>query len=253
MEAEVLGDIFHMAFGGSAKLRRDEVVIMCILERRLRAKGACDFMVKRNIGTFVHVDYATWCREMDGRILPAIEKNPHCPWRICGWPRGANAGFVEAKPRLEPACIYTTQDLLRAADTFEFTIGLIVPDECHTRQAMRNFHRKVDCSLFQTCFVHGWEDMHVRCTRMKSGNIPFELYKGSVAIVNCLPVFHNWWSYSELQEEKILSDILKTIFESMCYDFLAPTGNAYPRQYRVSRAQLLRVQSYENFPIALYS
>lgn len=253
MEAETLGDIFYMAFGSHLNLSQEQVLIMCMLERQIRARGACDFMMKRTIGTFVHLDYATWCKEMDVRILPALQQNPRCPWEICSWYRGKTCGQAWAKARSEPGCILCKEDLLKAADAFELTIGLIVPDEEHTRRAIRNFHRKVDCSLFQVCFVHGWEDMQVPCTHMKSGHVPFQLYKGAVAVVDCAPVFHNWWGYSELEEEKILADVLKTIFESMSYDYLGPNGSWSGRKriFVVNRAQLLRVQSYENFPQGL--
>lgn len=254
MEPEILGDIFHMAFAGTTRLSRHELVIMCMLESRLRAKGACSFMMKRTIGTYVHVDYKTWCKEMDERILPALQRDPRCPWEICSWYAGRNIGRVWAKARSEPACIYSREDLLKAADSFELTIGLIAPDEEHTRMAISNFHRKVDCSLYNACFVYGWENMHVPCTHMKSANIPFELYKGSVAIVNCMPVFYHWWPYSEMEEEKIVAEILKTIFESMSYKYLPRNGSWSShrrREFIVSRAQLLRVQSYENFPQGL--
>ncbi|MBO74351.1 MAG: hypothetical protein CMD33_03655 [Flavobacteriales bacterium] len=242
-----------MAYADAVRLEEGQVRIMMMLEVFLGATGACDFMMRRRVCTHVHMQYPTWCKEIDSRVLRPLHDCPSCPWRIHSWYTGKRWGQVEAAPRQNVPCIASKDDLHQAAADFEFTIGIIAPNETHIRQAIRNFHGHVDCSLHQVCFVHGWDTImnDVSLVHMKVGGVHFKLYRGNVAIVNCHPVFNNWWAYDQIEEERIMGDVMRTIFQAMKRSYVWPKGDMYRRTFTVKRAELLKLQTYDNFPHAL--
>lgn len=257
MEAEHLGEIFYAAFAGAMKLPRQKVVIMCLLERLFGTTGAINFMIKRTIGTFAHLEVGAWRREMDSRILPALSENPSCPWVLVDSLQHQSSPrrrLVVAEARSRPSTIYSKRGLARASREFEFTIAVIAPNESHTRSALQNFHRKVDCSLYQACFLEGWEEIKDAFEYSSAciGAMPVQLlHGGTVAVCDCTSVFHDWWAYSSMEEERILTGVLSSIFSYMSYPWLFPKGEAEPRIFECSRAQLLRCQGYRHFPKCL--